>query len=189
MNERPIEVEIKARISDPESIRSWLAKNARFLEEIDYHDVYFKPESIEGYTYNRFRLRMSGKNSLVTVKDKIANGGGEACAEVEFEVSDTAAFIAFIRSFGFAALVEKTKKGKRYIIEAGPSDKPDGPARIELIEIGGLGWFVEIEIMVANEDEIGGAWKRIKKIFRELGIGEEDVETRPYTRMIFDGPK
>lgn len=179
----PIEVEKKAWVDDLDSLEDKVRKIGRLIKEIDYRDTYYTYKSVEGYTHERFRLRETGAKAWVTAKELIKGEGEEANIEHEFTVSDPASFHRFVTIFGFKVLVTKTKSGKIYQVD----DESGGPpARIELVDIGGLGNFVEIEIMVPESAMIGDAKKRVNALFQKIGIGPEYVEDRPYTLMIYE---
>ncbi|MFO8057799.1 MAG: class IV adenylate cyclase [bacterium] len=178
-----IEVENKARVDDLSAVEGRLPANARFLDHIDYADTYFTFREIEGYTYERFRLREFSHRAIVTAKEDIASVECATAREYEFEISDADAFLNFVRLFGFRELIRKRKQGKRFEV---PSDL-DGEraAIIELVNIEGLGDFVEIEVMVENEDRIERAESRVMALLAELGILESALEPRAYTLMLY----
>ncbi|HUT52301.1 MAG TPA: class IV adenylate cyclase [bacterium] len=178
-----IEVEMKARVRDPAAVAELLSRMGRPLGEIEYQDTYYCPAGTTGYTHERFRLRRSGNKATVTVKEKVEGKGAEASQEHEFEVSDAAAFIRFARAFGFKEFLVKSKKGRRWRVEAGPGT---GAATVELWKVGGLGEFVEIEIMVDDKDRIAAARQGIREILGRLGVDEAEVEPRPYTLLLYE---
>ena len=62
----------------------------------------------------------------------------------------------------------------------------DGTTTIELSEVSGLGWFIEIEELVSSEsaDVKKEAKNKITSIIRDLGIPEEKIEERYYTELL-----
>lgn len=179
MGGRNIEVEMKARVGDPAGVEERLKGRARLLDEIDYGDTYFCRAEVEGYTYERFRLRLGEGRALVTAKEKLEGRGSEANIEHEFEVSDPKAFTRFVFLHGFRVLIEKRKRGRRYVMEP-------GPATVEVVNIEGLGDFIEVEIMVDDRAEVAPAKKRIEEIFDELGVPASDIEPRAYTLLLYE---
>jgi predicted adenylyl cyclase CyaB len=178
MGGRNIEVEMKARVDEPAVVEERLKARARFLDEIDFSDTYFCRAEVEGYTYERFRLRITKDRALVTAKEKL-EGRGEANVEHEFEVSDADAFKSFVLLHGFRVLIEKRKRGRRYVMEP-------GAATVEAVNVEGLGDFIEVEIMVADESAVGPARERIGEVFEELGVPASDLETRAYTLLLYE---
>ncbi len=179
-----IEVENKARVEDLSEVESKLPADTRFLDYIDYADTYFTFLEIEGYTYERFRLREFSDRAIVTAKEDIASVDCSTVREYEFEISDADAFRNFARLFGFRELIRKRKQGKRFQVRSEREDEP--PAIVELVCIEGLGNFVEIEIMVEGEDRIESAESRVMALLAELGILESALEPRAYTLMLYE---
>ncbi len=179
-----IEVENKARVSDLEAIEKKLPSGALFLDEIDYADTYFTFRNIEGYTYERFRLREFSDRAVVTAKEDIASVDCATAWEYEFEVSDPHAFRNFARLFGFRELIRKRKQGKRFRVPGG--SEGERPATVELVRVEGLGDFVEIEVVVDSEDMIEGAESRVMGLFSELGILDSALEPRAYTLLLYE---
>jgi adenylate cyclase class 2 len=184
MNKRNLEVEFKARVKDPARVRRVLARLGTPMAAIDYHDIYFCPAAVRGYTFKRFRLRRLKGKALVTAKERMRGHGVEASREHEFEVSDPDAFQGFTRTIGYQEFIRKTKKGKRWRVKSETAKGMD--ASVDLIEVAGLGHFLEIEIMVASPAKIPAASKRIKQIFSLAGVSEDDIETKPYTLMLYE---
>lgn len=182
MGDKNIEVEIKAHLPDSRRMEELVRDKGRILGGIDYCDTYYTYGHVRGYSSERFRLRRSGGSATVTAKEKVEVRGVEASREHEFKVDDPEAFKRFAAMFGFKVMVEKRKKGRRYLVGAGSGSDID--ATVELVEIEGLGDFIEIEVMVESEKEVGKARERISEIMAELGIPESDLEQRPYTLML-----
>jgi len=179
-----IEVENKARVNDLAAVEKMLPADARFLDEIDYADTYFTFQNIEGYTYERFRLREFSDRAIVTAKEDIASVDCATSREYEFEVSDPDAFRNFARLFGFRELIRKRKEGKRFRVPSGREG--DRPATVELVRVEGLGDFVEIEVMVDSEAMIEGAESRVMALLADLGILESALEPRAYTLLLYE---
>jgi len=176
MAKSKIEVEAKARVADPERVERLLSGMGSALDEIDFADAYYVPVATEGYSFHRFRLRRTGERAVVTAKQKVGSAGVEANREHEFEVSDPEAFDAFARLFGFKVLLAKRKHGRRWKME---------PATVELIEVDGLGHFVEVEILIESESEIEAARNRVIEILQSLGVDQESIEPAPYTQLLY----
>lgn len=185
--EKPnMEVEIKARVKSLGEVEARLPGRARLFGEIDFHDTYFCPAGVKGYTQKRFRLRRAGPRSFVTAKQKVREGKVSADIEHEFEVSDAEAFTRFALMFGFRVMIEKRKRGRRWLFEPLPGAGSERPLVVELVTIEGLGDFVEVEIMVEKKEELAAAHRRIELVLEELGIEPEAVEARAYTRLLHD---
>lgn len=179
-----IEVEKKARVADPEGMEKRLWRIGRPVGEIDYSDTYFTYSHVAGYTDERFRLREHPGGARVTAKEEMEGGDAEVSLEREFEVDDPEAFRGFAKMFGFRVLIEKRKRGKRFALNS-VQDKESGPFA-ELVEVEGLGWFIEIEVMVKDRSEVEGARRGIGRAFQELGVKDSSFEPRPYTLMLYE---
>lgn len=173
----PIEVEIKARIPDPDGIARRIAERGVFQREYEKNDRYF---GVPGEERTRFRLRRDDGNLVCTFKEREIDGRFEENFETEFLVSDEAAFERFAAFLGFSCVVEKRKVGRSWVI---------GAVQCELSEVGTLGTFLELEIILpddAGEEEREAARRRLFEMLCELEIDEKYVEVRPYTRMIHE---
>lgn len=182
MAKKNLEIEMKAQVADLAPVRSKLEKLGSLKDKIDYRDTYFVQNRVKGYSFKRFRLRETGCKAWVTAKQKVKGAkSSKAMAEHEFEISDAGAFRKFTGMFGFKKLIEKRKKGSRYAVEFEGSE-----LTVELIEIEGLGFFVEIELMAARPGDIVGGLEKIAALFKKLGIPHSAVEQRPYTLMLYE---
>jgi predicted adenylyl cyclase CyaB len=192
------EVEIKARVEDPAEIEHRIAALAEFHSAYVKEDRYYCPAEGEPTTSGddaagvaqgapaeraRFRLRVQDDAALVTYKRKRLEGDHEVNEEHEFSISDVREFEAFAEGIGYQVCARKHKSGRRY-------RTPDG-AGIELAEVRGLGWFVEIEILVAAGNPSGrdAAKQRILELFDQLSIGQERFERRYYIDMLAEAGK
>lgn len=180
-----IEVERKAHVSDLDGLAVRLDGLGRLEGVINYHDTYYTRADIAGYTFMRFRLRRAGDRAFVAFK-QLLTGGADAVREREFEVGDGDAFAALCETFGLRVLFQKQKRGRRWLVEPGAAPGVGRRARAELIEIVGLGHFIEIEVMVDRADEVADAERTITAILNALYVPASAIERRPYTKMLYD---
>jgi adenylate cyclase class 2 len=176
------EVELKARVDDPERVRSFLNEHAEFRKSYTKEDTYFcrSSEGVEGRT--RFRLRREGGAAVVTYKERSREGGTEMNREYEFTVSDPQTFIYFAEAMGYIPCIDKRKEGELFSWEG---------TNVELSHVAGLGWFVEIEHMVEfgeegenDEAAIAKANEKIRGILSQIGIARDRIEERYYIEML-----
>ncbi len=177
-----IEVEIKAWLDDPAAIEQKLKDRAEFETELEYRDTYFTYAFTKGMIGHRFRLREGPGAALVTSKEKTIQSKVEINLESEFEVSSPEAFRVFVQRFGFRVMIEKVKRLRRYRLR--PSGEGGLDVAIELVEILGLGRFIEVEILLDNADGIGEAREMVRQVLEDLGIPEDRIEPQPYTHML-----
>lgn len=194
------EVEMKARVEDPEEIERAVASLAKYggnyLKEDRYycHGESVRPVSKQAEDFpegtqklpseqSRFRLRLQESGATVTYKRKRLEGNHEVNEEHEFGVSDPEAFDAFARGIGYRVCARKRKSGREYRMEDGTG--------IEIAEVAGLGWYVEIEVLVEDggPEEVTAAKERVAELFRQLGIGQERFEPRYYIDMLAEAGK
>jgi adenylate cyclase, class 2 len=192
------EVELKARVRDVEATRARLAAFARKARDFDKRDEYWAkgPETGEGLmaaedSGRAFRIRQDlslGPGAApeavayVTFKNKSRSGGVERNEEHEFTVSDGGEFAALAARLGARAVLRKRKRGEAWIC---------GDLTIELCEVEGLGWFLEIEALVPSglpreraEAECEAATGRIRDALCRAGLAESDIEGRYYADLL-----
>ena len=174
------EIEMKAHLRDREGVRKRLEALATFVGKGRKRDRYYAPAalSVEGIDWERnvsFRLRETEDRQIVTCKRKRREGGLEINDELEFTIDDPGAFDRFARCLGFLPLLTKEKHSETY---------RKGAFTIELNEVKGLVWFIEIECLC---DDAGAAERirgEILDLFKHLGIAGEDIEPRYYVEML-----
>jgi len=186
LNPGKIEVELKARLKNPEQVEKEIIKKAKPVGEFIEEDIYFTFANTTGYQKQRFRLRRVQEKAIVTVKiEGKAEPGVEANQEFEFEVSDPEAFKVFCQEFGFRVLIEKKKKVKRFLFIP-PEDEFSEKITIELNQVENLGYFLELETLVENQNQILPASRYLKKLLQEFKIPLSQIESRPYTELLYE---
>jgi len=197
-----IEVELKARVRDRAAVRSSVASFARSLGPVDKLDEYWAyPGGADpvvvgsdfscepaGARPRGFRVREEGGRATVTRKEKRREGGLESNREIEFEVSDVAAFVDFALSLGCQLSYTKRKRGEAFEAASEPSAGQGSPMRatIELFEVVGLGDFIEIEILVPEGDPeaSASAAREVRALLARVGVPESDLESRFYSELL-----
>jgi predicted adenylyl cyclase CyaB len=185
-----IEVELKARVRDARAIEAAVASFASLSGEIDKRDAYWRAPGRRDRAERRdFRVRLEGGTSAVTFKDKRVEDGIEVNVEREFGVSDPAAFADLALRLGCERWYEKRKRGLRY--EAPAACARDGKAAIEIVEIEGVGKFIEIEELIEEGPEpsatagaVAAAKSEILGFLARAGCAEADVEPRFYSELL-----
>lgn len=173
-----IEIELKARLHNPEKVRAKVEGFADYVREFDKMDAYWHgPEWRFARGTKGFRLRADGEKSIVTFKAKRNEGGIEINRETEFEVSDPDAFTSLVERIGCEPFYRKHKTGRAYDYDG---------FTIELVQVEGLGNFIEVEKLLDNDDPetvavvLGG----LKGILARAGVPESDIEGRGYSELI-----
>jgi adenylate cyclase, class 2 len=193
-----LEVELKAHVRDRAAVEAAVASFARPLGRVDKRDAYWHgPDWRLNRGTRGFRLRSEGHgavgatSTIVTFKDKRSEGGIEINREREFEVSDPAAFVEFIRRLGCEPFYDKHKAGLAF--KAGTSCGGADPAcpdeaTIEIVEVEGLGDFIEIEVLLEDEDpgRVALAQGEIRALLARSGVSEADIESRFYSELLME---
>ncbi|MFW5744350.1 MAG: hypothetical protein ACOC2D_13830 [Spirochaetota bacterium] len=183
------EIEMKAWVDDWPAVERALRDRCTFERSFRKDDRYFAPPDGEGL----FRVRIDGRpaargegsarRAYVTYKEKEVRDGVEVNLEREFGVDDAEAFVEFVTSFRCRETFAKVKEGLHF--------SHDG-LTVELVHVEGLGDFLEVECVLA--DDGGGAGpdggghdetaERIRALVRELGVDDERIEARPYMKLL-----
>jgi adenylate cyclase class 2 len=180
-----IEIELKARLRDRAATVATVSAFAGAGSEVDKSDEYWRgPDWRASPGARDFRLRVEGGSSTVNFKAKRSEGGIEVNRESEFDVSNRPAFVEFIRRLGCEPHYAKRKRGLKFsLAEEGAYA---GPATIEILEVPGLGDFIEIEILLEWEDPaaVERAGREIRALLSRSGVSEEAVESRFYSELL-----
>ncbi len=187
------EIEAKVRIENGEELERLtvlLDQQGRLGEEFHKRDIYYAPDGAD-FTHEKadtdmlIRLRYTGRDNddraIVTKKVKSFSGNVEVNRETEFTVEPAASFTDLLLSLGYRSYIEKEKRGRSYHFSG---------ALIELCNVRGLGWFIEIEILVPDEGEEVKREYTVEKlmgVFDILGISRERMEPRYYIEMLRNG--
>jgi len=178
-----IEVELKARLVDPAAVEKRLREFASFVRDFEKRDSYWHgPDWRINRGTKGFRLRTDGARTTVTFKNKRSEGGIEINHEREFSVSDLPTFDEFLERLGCEPFYEKRKRGKRFEVDPGSG----APIALELAEVEGLGWFLEIEALVPEDDPaaVALAQGEIRALLAKTGLEETAIEGRYYSELL-----
>jgi len=193
------EIELKARLNDYAPVKERLYDAGDYCRSYKKSDSYWLPVGIHAEmslpaTGVRVR-RESGidadgkahESVLATYKIKEISDGIEVNHECEFTVSDAGLFEELLGRLGLSNSVRKEKEGWAWIIPSQTAGQ--SPILAELSLVAGLGWFLEIEIMAADncEQTVEESRGRLFALLEKLDIPAEWIETRPYTVMLAGG--
>lgn len=185
-----LEVELKAHVADPLQLKGRLEAlegiSSPFCELKE--DTYFCRRGEDALF--RMRVEQSGPSFdamqgtlAFTYKDKAIKGGIEVNEEVEFtsHPDQGSSALEFFLSLGYELYLTKTKKGYLYTYPVA-LDLP--LLTIELVEVMGLGWFLEIELVLDERDKVDRAQKALVGFLSLLGIKESAIEEAYYMHML-----
>jgi adenylate cyclase class 2 len=207
-----VEIELKARVEDPEERKRIISQFAGSGEEFLKEDSYWYPPSGPGGSSSRpelpgapglpsgVRIRREerrkgpegGGDSLSTricFKTKEKREGIEINDERECEVSDPMVFEELLVRLGLRPGPRKRKRGWAWVYRG---------ITIELCKVSGsaspgkdgetvrLGWFAELEILADQdrEDTTAAARTRLLELLKKMGINEDRIEERYYTELL-----
>ncbi len=167
------EIESKAFIPPKELKRiiKLANKKFKFIKEEKKTDIY--------YSNQKKIIRIKKLNTLekiVTFKKKILDNNNtvEINKEIEFKIDSINNFLTLIKELKFKKLYKKIKKSLIY---------QTNNLNVEINEIKNLGFFLEIEKIINNQNDIDLAKKEIDNIINQFGL-KESIETRPYSELL-----
>lgn len=179
------EIERKARVSDVDGLRAELRR--RFgapAPTVKKEDRYFIEAGVDlaapgAMTRRVVRVRrLDDGTARATAKRRTLVGATEVNREVEFGVDDADAFEEFVVGYlGLEPLVTKRK-----VTEAHGAP----PLVAELSEVGGLGWFLEVEVIAASAAEEATAIARIDEVFAACAPWIGAPEPRQYIVLLLE---
>ncbi|MDR0389441.1 MAG: class IV adenylate cyclase [Spirochaetaceae bacterium] len=182
-----VEIELKAWVDDPESVKKRIPQGAKYLGSFEKADQYWNIPPEYGVGTN-FPSGIRVRNELKTVKEPVRRSfvcfkikerrdGIEVNDEREFEVSDSGLFTELLERLALVRAQAKTKTGWAWEYEG---------ITIELAFVAGLGCFVELEILSPAGDDgaVEAGRKRLLALLAVLGIAEDKIERRYYTEML-----
>ena len=181
------EIELKAHAGNWEELKQILTEKAEYLCAFEKSDEYwFAAESslppsglrIRGEK-RRFADETEDFFTIATYKTKEVRDGIEVNDEHEFRVDPAGEFVEFLKRMGLKPGRSKKKRGWAFSKEN---------ITAELVEVAGLGWFVELEIISHSDKSTKEAFTAEKTHLLEfldsLGIAREAIESRFYTEML-----
>ncbi|QYM87735.1 class IV adenylate cyclase [Borreliella burgdorferi] len=167
------EIESKAFIPPKELKRiiKLANKKFKFIKEEIKTDIYYSNQK------KIIRIRkLNTLEKIVTFKKKILDNNHtvEINKEIEFKIDSINNFLTLIKELKFKKLFKKIKKSLIY---------QTNNLNIEINEIKNLGFFLEIEKIINNQNDIDLAKKEIDNMINQFGL-KENIETRPYSELL-----
>lgn len=170
------EIELKFKVDNIEDIISFLEKsNCKVSNtECQYDTIYVQNldnvESTEGSVW----LRVRKTDDKIELNYKKQSAKKMESEEIEFEVSSYEKANAFLKALGFKEWVQVNKK-RRY------SKYQDYNICIDEVER--LGTFVEIELLVNEQNDINYE-EQLLNVAKEIGINTDNRINSHYDTMI-----
>jgi adenylate cyclase class 2 len=178
------EIELKAWVDDPEKTRALIDSLAQSEGTYEKFDTYWrwstddpKNPPLGSGVRVRKEIRRGNTTGIITFKNKEVRDGIEINDEREFEVSDTSVFEELLKRLGLSPWIEKHKTGQSWRA---------GRITVELSLVEKLGWFVELEILLDQQDSEGveAARTELVALLDRLGVPRDRLEERYYIEML-----
>lgn len=181
-----LEVESKIKLSNSEvnEMRNKIKSIAVLKHKEKKEDNYFAIRNDKEYPKKAFRIRASkGKFEINFKKWLTKFWTKEIVVKQEFEFKlenkdQLENLIELFRDLGFKEWIKKIKLNETY------QYKKDKKASIEINNVQGLGYFIEIEYLCQLR-ELNKAKNTIHRIIKDLGIKENQIDNTGYTRMLW----
>jgi len=174
-----IEVESKVYVRNPSLVRKLARKLGKYTGTEIKIDDYYTQERLDGFPKDKIRIRKINRHHIVNFKRKLSyDQGVHAKEEIEHEVIDIKKFMKLIKNLGFRKWMKKEKKCEIYQIKKN--------FHIELNNVKGLGWFVEIEYLIKNPSSIKKARVEVVRVMSALGFKKKDAIKKGYTKLIWE---
>ena len=185
-----VEIELKARLDDFEPVKERLSGSGIYCRSYQKTDSYWlRPQTTGPVLRVRRERGMNADGTTyesvsVTSKVKEITDGIEVNDEREFTVSDDALFEDLLYCVGMDKVKRKEKNGWAWIIAGETAGLPSVTAELSLVT--GLGWFLELEIVLAEarREEIAESRKRLLALLERLEVPADQIEERPYTVLL-----
>jgi predicted adenylyl cyclase CyaB len=175
------EIEMKARIPlkdderEPHELLKALRKRFGDGKSFFKSDVYY----ISPITGERFRMRKTGGKTILTVKHKEQIGIFEQNEEFEAELLGDDFIPVFCEKMGLQEVLRKEKKGYAFGFREAEAEYV-----LELCQVSSLGWFLEIECLVSQDEKAEFYRTRVQRLFEDFNISESQFEPRYYMDLL-----
>jgi adenylate cyclase class 2 len=173
------EVEIKANLTNQEytHLRHILPEIGTYHGRFIQRDCYFQERHSP---IERVRVRSvdSSNNVIITFKNRRSYDGIETNQEIEFKADDGNNVRTFFKALGLTESFSKTK-----IVELFSYEKMS----YELVEIEGLGFFIEIETILPSFCDfmsVAQAREDVLEALLALGITPASIEKKTYKELL-----
>lgn len=178
-----IEAELKARLSDPDSVRAALARRAP-AETAVYSDVYYDtPGGDLDRAGRELRLRAVETTDtirhLLTFKEPAVDERSGSKPEHETTVATPAAVAHMLQALGYHPVVQLKKECENHRFAEGGREFLATVVRVPEID----GTFLEVETMADGED-VDEALTAVRSLLAEFGVDDAQITTELYTDAV-----
>ncbi|ALU11674.1 hypothetical protein EYM_03605 [Ignicoccus islandicus DSM 13165] len=175
------EVEIKAKVKDPDVIRRKLL-SAKYLGKRIEIDEYFNFDCEGGccrdfsVTDEAVRLRKSDGKCVLTYKGPRLDPSAKVREEIEVELNSCDAIRQILEKLCLKSVfvVEKTRERWKW-----------EDITIAIDNVKGLGWFIELEKVVSSNEELENAKNELLLKLREI-VPDAEVVSKTYLELLIE---
>jgi adenylate cyclase class IV len=166
----PANVEIKARVQDPEALLGTALELADGPAEIILQkDTFFQVPS------GRLKLRDFGDGSGELIRYHRPDATGPKVSD--YAISRTTDPEGLASVLGGALPILGVVAKRRTLLLAGRT-------RIHIDEVEGLGWFMELEVVLGPGEDPANGEKEARQLLAGLGIGSNDLIEGAYLDLL-----
>ena len=166
-------VEIKARVSNPAALA---AKVAAIADDgptrIEQEDTFFQ------CTHGRLKLRVLSLTESELIYYERADGAGPK--ESRYVRAPCADPDGVKEVLGGALGIRGVIRKRRQLYHVGRT-------RIHLDEVDGLGHFLELEVVLHDDQDVADGAATARRIMHDLGVVEEDLVPQAYIDLLVPG--
>lgn len=172
-----VEVEIKARVEDLDTIRTRLLElGAKAMRTTRQRDQYLAhPSRSFEETDEALRVRVEDEQAFLTYKGPKLDASTKTRRELEVTIEDADTVLAVFEALGFTPVPLVEKEREAFTWE---------DVIVTLDEVDGVGSFVEVE-HTAPVDGVDVAREQVLSLASKLGL--ERLERRSYLEMLLEG--
>lgn len=166
----PANVEIKAKIPDPQSL---LARAAALADgparSFTQRDTFF------AVPVGRLKLRDFGDGTGELIRYHRPDTTGPKVSDYAISRTDDPAGLGAVLAAALpvVGVVAKTRT---------PLLK--GRTRIHIDEVAGLGWYLELEVVLAEDDAVAAGEEEARLLMAGLGVNEKDLVQGAYLDLL-----
>jgi len=162
----PRNVEIKAQLTDPAAVRtSALEVATEPPVELRQHDVFYRVEC------GRLKLRRFPDGRAELIRYQRPDASGPKTSDYDIYRADDGQNLHDLLAASLGVLGEVVKV--RTLVMAGRT-------RIHLDEVEGLGSYLELEVVLTDEEDESVGQAEAEALMEKLGIGPGDLVTGAY---------
>ena len=166
----PRNVEIKARLTDPEDLRRRADELASDEpHQLCQHDTFFRCQS------GRLKLRRFAEGGAELIAYSRPDDNGPRTSNYQLVPCSDPEALHSALSEALGVLGEVRKQRTLWLV---------GRARVHLDKVDGLGWFVELEVVLSDDDRVEEGESEVEALMESLAIEDSSLVPTAYLDLI-----